>query len=123
MSKEKLTYVRREEKTSKAGKPYTSFSIKVESRGDKFISGFGNKGNASWKEGDEVEIEIEQKGNYLNWSTPKVPAGYQLANNEIQKELNIIKDMLGRIISIVQPVGKKDNYPVMDETNNGEPPF
>ena len=119
MSKEKLTYVRREEKTSKAGKPYTSFSIKVESRGDVFISGFGKKANADWKEGDEVEIDITQNGKWLNWTMPEVPKGYQLANNEIQKELDLIKDMLGRILSILQPVGK-DNYPV--ETL-GESPF
>jgi len=119
-----LTTISRKDKTSSAGKPYVSLGIKTQEHGGRWLSGFGRKDNKDWKAGDKVEIIVEEKGQYLNFSMPdnKLPAGYQLANNEIQKELTLIKDMLGRIISILQPI-KKDNYPVMDETNNGEPPF
>ena len=66
-----LNYVKRTPKTSQAGKPYTSLSIKTNEHGEKWLSGFGNKDNQNWAEGDTVEIEVEQKGEYLNFSTPK----------------------------------------------------
>ncbi len=66
-----LTYVGRFEKTSKAGKPYTSMSLKANEYGDKYISGFGGKENAHWKAGDSIEVDVEQKGEYLNFSMPK----------------------------------------------------
>src|SRR3990167_21920 len=56
---------------NKNGKPYSSIRIKCEEYGDKLLSGFGNKDNANWNAGDEVEIMVEQKGEYLNFSTPK----------------------------------------------------
>lgn len=75
---EKITEVKRyttnkagEPLVTKTGKPYTSIRIKVASRGDTFISGFGNAENALWKPGDEVDIVIEQKGEYLNFTQPK----------------------------------------------------
>ena len=66
-----LNYVKRTPKTSQAGKPYTSLSIKTNEHGEKWLSGFGNKDNENWNTGDTVEIEVEQKGEYLNFSTPK----------------------------------------------------
>ena len=65
---EKITYIARKPMTSKAGKPFTSLSLKVESRGDRFISGFGNKSNEHWVVGQEVDIIIEEKGQYLNFT-------------------------------------------------------
>lgn len=66
-----LTHIARNNKTSKAGKPYVSVGIKCDAHGDRFINGFGNKENANWKVGDTVEVDIEQKGEYLNFSMPK----------------------------------------------------
>jgi hypothetical protein len=56
---------------SKQGKPYTRMSIKCQEYGDKWVSGFKNSVSGLWKEGDEVEINVEQKGEYLNFDTPK----------------------------------------------------
>lgn len=60
---------------NKNGKPYTRVSIKVAEHGDTFLSGFGDPVNESWKEGDDVEIivdEVESNGKkYLNFSMPK----------------------------------------------------
>ena len=53
-----ITTVSRQEKTSKAGKPYTSMGIKVRELGDVWVNGFGNKDNAGWKEGDKIEMTI-----------------------------------------------------------------
>lgn len=57
--------------TTSEGKPYTSVRIQVPEYGDKWVSGFGNQANASWEAGSEVEIEVEQKGEYLNFTMPK----------------------------------------------------
>lgn len=56
---------------SKKGIPYTRMSIKAQEYGDKWISGFQNKDNKDWKEGDTVEVEIKENGEYLNFETPK----------------------------------------------------
>lgn len=56
---------------SKQGKPYTSVRIQTTEHQERWVSGFGNKENENWKEGDKVEIEIAEKGEYLNFSMPK----------------------------------------------------
>lgn len=101
---EKLTFVKRDSTDregnpliSKQGKPYTRMSIKVESRGDRYLSGFANAGNASWKPGDEVDIVIteaqakDKNGQpYLNFSQPK-PA--DIASEGISKILDKLTAM------------------------------
>lgn len=59
----------------KTGKPYTKCNIKCAEYGDKYLSGFGNALTKTWNVGDTVEIEIEQKGEYLNFSVPKKQEG------------------------------------------------
>lgn len=75
MQKVNLTYVQREEKTATSGKHYTSLRIKCAEYGDRFLSGFGNASNKSWKQGDTVEIEVKEVAKdgktYLNFETPK----------------------------------------------------
>lgn len=61
---------------SKKGVPYTRMSIKTKEHGEDWISGFQNTENREWKEGDTVEVIIEEKaGNngviYKNFSVPK----------------------------------------------------
>lgn len=68
---------------SKQGKPYSRLSLKVESQGDKWVSGFGNAQNKDWKVGDEVDIIITPKDEYLNFSMPKKDA----VNNDLLKEI------------------------------------
>ena len=65
--KVKLTRVSRNNKTSKGGKDYVSLGIQTEQHGDKWINGFGNNFNKDWKQGDEVEIEVVENGQYLNF--------------------------------------------------------
>jgi hypothetical protein len=75
--KQKLTWIKSEQKKSKAGKDYTSVSIKTDRYGDKFLSGFGSKENRDWKVGDEIEIvvhEVESNGKiYLNFEHKREP--------------------------------------------------
>jgi len=112
---EKITYVNRTQRTSKAGKPYTSLSLKVESRGDKFINGFGNQSNESWKVGDTVDILIEQKGEYLNF----VPAeGKKAEEITINAKLEHILTKLGLIQNYLQT-----NLPKRTSDGNLMPSF
>jgi len=67
---------------SKAGKPYTKCNVKATEYGDKYISGFGNKTTQGWKVGDVVEVEIEQRGEYLNFSLPKAQVGMSEVDRE-----------------------------------------
>jgi len=53
------------------GREYTRLAIKTKEYGDRYLSGFGNEKNASWKVGDTVEITVEESGQYLNFSMPK----------------------------------------------------
>lgn len=104
-----LTYVRRDERTSKnTGKPFTSLSIKAKEYGDKFISGFGNKTNASWKEGDVVEVAAvtEKPGRnkngenvvYLNFEMPKSPSADPLIFGKMVIDLGNLNRKLDKII-------------------------
>lgn len=90
MEKQKITYVSRTQRTSKKdGKPFTSISIKTDRHGDKFLSGFGNEKNERWIVGDEIEIEVVQKGEYWNFNMPKAPTASvpSLDGNKLLQEI------------------------------------
>jgi len=53
---------------TKDGRSYERVAIKTVEMGDKYISGFGGEWNQNWKVGDQVQIIIEPKGEYLNFS-------------------------------------------------------
>jgi hypothetical protein len=52
---------------TKDGRPYTRVSIKTQEHGDKWLSGFGAEWNSFWNEGDTVNIEVKENGQYLNF--------------------------------------------------------
>ncbi len=72
-----LTFVRRETKVAKSGKPYVSISLKAleVEQGNAYINGFGRKENEAWKVGDKVNVELSQKEYngklYWNFEMPK----------------------------------------------------
>lgn len=110
--------VRKERVSKKSGRPYTSIGIKTSEYGDKFISGFGNTRNRQWREGDKVEIEVQDTGEYLNFTMPEAedsgPAASNGATSEIKNILmlkvipkleQMQKDMIaldGRIALLLQ---------------------
>lgn len=91
MQKVIITKIFRTDKTkdgnpliSKNNKPYTKCNIQTQQHGEKWLSGFGNKVNEKWSNGDEVEIIITQNGDFLNYETPKV--------EDVQKhEIEVLK--------------------------------
>lgn len=118
-----LTAVNRTERVSKkTGKPFTSLGIKTQEHGDKWLSGFDGKQTRNWKDGDTVDIDVEQKGDYLNFSVPKVPEGMSVPSEDMM----FIRNVLGRIVAQLDAIEeelkmkpKVDNYP----QDNGEPVF
>lgn len=98
MVKLTLTYVNRTERVSaRTNKPFTSLSLKAREYNDKFLSGFGNKENAHWKEGDVVEVasvtEVSKDGKiYLNFEMPKY--GGNGTGAEVMKALERIENKL-----------------------------
>lgn len=88
------------------GRPYTSVRLKVEEHGDKWISGFGNAQNENWQVGDEVDITVAQKGEYLNFVMPKKSSPDM---DRFATVLNNIQSQLGDILQILPKlVGKVD---------------
>ncbi len=138
MTKLTLTFVKRTERTSaKTSKPYTSLSIKAREYNDKYLSGFGNKENASWKEGDEVEVadvkEVEKEGKtYLNFEMAKsAPVGSQEVLTGISELNNRMLKMsfeIAQILSFVKELtehkrkGEEAKMPSMDIDYPDNPP-
>lgn len=97
---------------SKNGKPYTRLLLKAEKYGDKWISGFGNSSNASWKDGDTVEVQVTQNGDYLNFETPK-------REDKIEARLKKLEDAVFGGAKTTAPKAADDDklpdYPELDE--------
>lgn len=110
---------------SSQGKPYTSVRIKTQEHGDKFISGFGNAENAHWKAGDTVDIEVVQKGDYLNFTMPKKEEKMAASAAELKNllefgvigRLDRLEALLHKIVKLVQ------NVPTEDGPNPEDLPF
>ena len=79
----------KERMSAKTGKPFISMSIKTSEHGDKWLSGFKGAENAHWNEGDVVDIIVEQKGEYLNFSVPKVNQAGRL--EELEKRIDALE--------------------------------
>lgn len=103
MQKLNLTYVQRTPRTSGAGKPFISVSIKATQYGEKYLSGFGNKANEDWKPGDEVEVESVKevpKGDkvYLNFEMSKAGAPNAKQHEEVMNEFTKVKMLLNELV-------------------------
>lgn len=104
------------------GRPYTSLRIKTQEHGDKFLSSFDGPETKEWKVGDTVDIEVEQKGDFLNFSYPKKPRGGAGISPEqfakIDQKLDIIITELKMIrggAKVAQPVAQPK--PAVEERN------
>ncbi len=109
-----IAEINRYNKTSKStGKPFVSVAIKTSD--GRSISGFGNKDNEHWQSGDVVEVDITQKGEYLNFTTPKgtfqkTSPSYQPTGDLLRverkvdallTELQMMRTVMGDILSRV----------------------
>lgn len=68
------------EKTSRAGKPYTSVSILTKDNNgqDQWLGGFYDQSMASWEKGMQIDLEITPKvikdKTFYNFTNPNKPA-------------------------------------------------
>lgn len=117
MEKITITKITRTERTSaRTNKPFTSLGLKAQEYGDQWLSGFGNKDNAGWKEGDQVEIEIkkvEKDGKtYLNFETPKA------ADKTDEKLEQVLNKIVGLTIE-VRALGAKLDSAIKGAPDDG----
>lgn len=86
-----ITKIKDTPRTSKtSGKPYTSRGILTNEYGGRWLSGFAGKENESWKEGDTVDITIEEKGEYLNFTVPKAEKAPQGDLLRVERKIDAI---------------------------------
>lgn len=87
--------------SARTGKDFVSRSIKTNEHGEKWISGFKGKENEGWREGDTVEITIEERGEYLNFSVPK--ATYQKGGTN--GDMNRVEAKIDRVLASLATIG------------------
>jgi len=81
-----LLNISRKTKTSKAGKPYESVGILTKEVGiKKWVNGFADEINATWKKGDVVRADITQAGEYMNFKALPSDRSTQ-SNNVLRRE-------------------------------------
>ena len=79
---------------TKDGRPYERVAIKTIETGDKYISGFGNQENQNWKIGDQIQIVVEQKGEYLNFKELKENDLLNTRVTKLEKDVEELKKFL-----------------------------
>ena len=96
-------------------RPYTRLVIRTKEY-DKPLSGFDSIQTQNLKEGDVLEAEVEQKGEYLNFKLPNKQdlLGKQL--EELQSRVMKIQLMVEKIGQVIVPK-EKDEIPYPE----GEP--
>lgn len=89
----------------KNGKAYRKIAIKCDKYGDKWLSSFINRQDDdmnSWKEGDVVNVEVEENGDFLNF---RVPTKLDLLESRI---LKLEKEMLELKGDVYESEGEKE---------------
>lgn len=118
-----LTYVGRKPRTSASGKPYTSLSIKAKEYGDKWLSGFDSNETKNWNIGDVVEVEVVQKGEYLNFTVPKKEKTAPSSLVGLDQVIIMLTRMEERQIRILNKIDESDHMPNFDRADLDEDGF
>ena len=104
---------------TKDGRTYTRLFIRAKEYGDKPISGFDSIQTQNWREGDEVEVEVEQKGEYLNFKVPNKTDQLTKVLEEIRNTQLKHTMYFQEVISFLSTGKKTSEYPEFE----GEPNF
>ena len=120
-----ITKITRTQRTSpKTNKPFTSVGIQTIEHGSRWLSGFGSAVNASWKEGDKIDVIVEESSKmdkegkpYLNFTMPKVVSGgMSEQDRELLNEIKIGINMLTREVASVKALlSRPENTPMEEE--------
>lgn len=100
---------------TKTGKSYTRVSLNVEGY-DKRLSGFESDETKNWKEGDLVEIDVEENGQYLNF---KVPKKSDIQADGFEKRIQDLERKVGLLEGWIKSEPLPKNYPDPDEVDFG----
>ena len=104
--------------SKKTGKPYTRVILTVKEKGDTKLSGFGNKVNQNWREGDIVNINIIQNGEYFNFEMPKkkdISADLEAIYNVMFDMSNKINKIMDFIVGDEAKIDLSDDEPPEEE--------
>ena len=95
---------RKERVSNRTGKPFVSLGLQCTEFGEKWLSGFDNAQTKDWKRGDKVEVEIEEKGQYLNFSVPRkdsTPQGDKFGTSAAEVKNLITFEVLPKLDKIL----------------------
>jgi hypothetical protein len=91
----KIEKIERENKTSKAGKPY--IALKVIANGGVWFTGFGNESNQNWREGQEIDTPVYteqyQDKTYYKLGLPKNPTEGQMIMSRLDEIVSMLRAM------------------------------
>lgn len=112
---------------NKNGKPYTRLVLKTKEYGEKTMSGFDNEQSKNLQVGDEIEAEVTENGQYLNFKLPSEKDKQGQTQEAILKIVTNHTFALARIEELLKSSAqrqeeRKENYPDLD-IPEGEPPF
>lgn len=93
MERIKIVSIKEYHGSSYDGRAYTRLNI-VDSTGRQ-LSAFKNQANYGWKAGDEIDVDVEQRGKYFNIKSP------QSNRPNIPEKLAAIETKLDKILSIL----------------------
>jgi len=96
MEKIKITKIFRGKQETKFGEK-DKIGLKTEQYGDKWVSSFQTKGTENWKEGDEVEVFIEKKGDYVNFTLAPKVGGTDLSG--VEARLKKLEDKVFGVVA------------------------
>jgi len=102
----------------KLSRPYNRVGIQTEQHGKTWLSGFAYQDNPmlKWHVGEEVEINVEQKGQYTNFSLPKTNGG-----SSSPDQWKTVNDKLDRIIAMISDLEPVDGPDPEDPSSGGLP--
>lgn len=90
MSIVKLSKVFRKDVETRFGiKP--KVSILTEQHGEKWLSTFKVKGTESWEEGMEVQVNVQESGDFLNFTPVGVAGGATAPSSDLVKRVEALE--------------------------------
>ena len=94
---------------TKDGRPYTRIRMQTDQHGEALVSGFQNAQSAKWEVGQEVDVDVTQNGEYLNFSVPKAE---EVKLDGLEAKIEELTTLCLRIYECVKP--KIDDVPFGD---------
>ena len=108
---------------TKDNRPYTRLVLKAKEYGDKVLSGFDSYQTKTLKEGDTIEAEVTQNGEYLNFRLPNKEDRLFKQMEEISGKLVKMNNGIQQILTHLQPAQPKVEEVPYPEDIEGEVPF